>query len=1050
MTEPPLSLAKAHAELGWPSPEEIEHPRGAGAGVFAALARDKIGRALAHLEDARDASVGILTTNPGTAATESPLAIVAAFQRDVSEATLRELQRLAWNFSHSPAVITIEPGLLRVWSCCEPPNPKRQLNEFVVYQLEPPDLLEAGTQTLERLAARALHWINLVSGEFFRQRASRFNRDGRADQMLLRNLRHIRAELAEAGLKNDDVCHDLLARIIFVQFLFDRKDSDGNAALTPVKLARLNAEGVLRRLHVNFASILSDFDETYRLFDWLNERFNGDLFPGKGNTPTARSRDWAAEKRIVTKRHLNILADFVSGKFDMPTGQGSLWPQYAFDVIPLEFISSIYETFVTERAAKEGIFYTPPHLVDFVLDRVLPWDGKDWDLRILDPACGSGIFLVKAFQRLIHRWKQAHPDQQIRAETLRRFLERNLFGVDKDQHAVRVACFSLYLAMCDEIDPRHYWSQVIFPTMRDNRLVCADFFAEDRDGLRTVQDCGTYDLVIGNAPWGEKLLTDAARRWATQGSHNWPVANMGIGTLFMPKAAHLLKAGGRLALIQSASSLLFNRHPRAIAFRQKLFSTYRVEEIVNISALRFKVFKRKTHATKTSVSPACIVILNTNSPNKEDRISYVSPKHLEQLVDEFQIIIEPQDRRSLTLRDAASDTVIWTALMWGGGRDRALLARISAFPTLASPGPEYQVKRREGIIFGDRRKSQPKIRGRRFLGGKNFPVGSLLYLDADALPTLDTVKTDSRASTDFSAFALPQLIIKQGWQKEASRFQARLTRSSRREGALCTQSYITVHTSNSQLALLESACLSLNSIFATYFLFLTSGRFATYRPEPLVEDLLAVPLPWPRPGLLDNVVGQEDIDARVIEAFGFKDAERVLIEDLFNYTLPDFQGDERSPGRQPTTRTDMQTNEAQLNAYCTYFMHVLKAGFGRDKAIKATIFQEEESRARLPYRLVAFELGGKRDEGIVIARMKLPQLLSEFDKLNRSRVESGSGIYQQRVARVYETLNNIPTVFMIKPDMRRYWTRSAGLSDADEVALDLFNWRQATESSEVA
>ena len=82
-----------------------------------------------------------------------------------------------------------------------------------------------------------------------------------------------------------------------------------------------------------------------------------------------------------------------------------LWPQYAFDVIPLEFISSIYETFVTKRASGDGIYYTPSYLVDFVLDRVLPWDGTDWDLKVIDPACGSGIFLVKAFQRLVHRWK---------------------------------------------------------------------------------------------------------------------------------------------------------------------------------------------------------------------------------------------------------------------------------------------------------------------------------------------------------------------------------------------------------------------------------------------------------------------------------------------------------------------------------------------------------------------------------------------------------------------------------------------------------------------
>src|SRR5690606_33138058 len=146
---------------------------------------------------------------------------------------------------------------------------------------------------------------------------------------------------------------------------------------------------------------------------------------------------WAREQELVKPHHLALLAEFIRGDLDMPTGQGCLWPIYSFDVIPLEFISSIYETFVTERAARDGIFYTPPHLVDFVLDQVLPWRGTDWSLKILDPACGSGVFLVKAFQRLVHRWKQAHPGVTIKVEVLRRLLTDNLLGVDKDPHAVR-------------------------------------------------------------------------------------------------------------------------------------------------------------------------------------------------------------------------------------------------------------------------------------------------------------------------------------------------------------------------------------------------------------------------------------------------------------------------------------------------------------------------------------------------------------------------------------------------------------------------------------
>src|SRR5690606_29982464 len=153
-------------------------------------------------------------------------------------------------------LITIEPGLLRLWTCCEAPNPNRPFQEFLVHQLSYSDVSSEVRASLESKAVQALHWINLVSGEFFRLHTERFNRNGRADHLLLDNLRYIRGELKEAGLDDDDICHDLLARIIFVQFLFDRKDSDGSAALNSIKLGRLHEEGVLSKIYTSFSEIL--------------------------------------------------------------------------------------------------------------------------------------------------------------------------------------------------------------------------------------------------------------------------------------------------------------------------------------------------------------------------------------------------------------------------------------------------------------------------------------------------------------------------------------------------------------------------------------------------------------------------------------------------------------------------------------------------------------------------------------------------------------------------------------------------------------------------
>src|SRR5204863_390948 len=177
------------------------------------------------------------------------------------------------------------------------------------------------------------------------------------------------------------------------------------------------------------------------------------------------------------------------------------------------------------------------------------------DLKILDPSCGSGIFLVKSFQRLVRRWRNANHGKAPKVSDLKPILENNLFGVDVNREAVRVASLGLYLAMCDAIDPRHYWKQVVFPRLRDRRLISKDFFLETEAGFRTEHDANSFDLVLGNAPWGKNSIkrSSAASAWAD--NYEWPVTYGDIGPLFPAKAAKMAKPGGRVALLQSATVL---------------------------------------------------------------------------------------------------------------------------------------------------------------------------------------------------------------------------------------------------------------------------------------------------------------------------------------------------------------------------------------------------------------------------------------------------------------------------------------------------------------
>ncbi|HKI37871.1 MAG TPA: DNA methyltransferase, partial [Gemmataceae bacterium] len=344
----------------------------------------------------------------------------------------------------------------------------------------------AQEQTPSSAAAHALSWLSLVSGEFFREprRASFFDHRKAADRLLLENLREVRRQLHEGDDRSErppldyDTIHDLLARLMFMQFLADRRDEGGRAALNPEFLEQRRSDGTLSQSYPDFCGVLESKTDTYRLFGWLNHKFNGDLFPNEAER--------GAEERRVDPSHLRFLASFIKGDIALRQGQRLLWKHYSFDVIPLEFISSIYEEFVRrgDADAPTGVVYTPGHLVDFILDGVLPWDESEWKVTILDPACGSGIFLVKAYQRLVHRWKVAHPSRRPSADTLRGILEERLFGIDTEEGAVRVASFSLYLAMCDEIDPKRYWTSVRFPRLRGQNIRRQDFLGVTARPLR--------------------------------------------------------------------------------------------------------------------------------------------------------------------------------------------------------------------------------------------------------------------------------------------------------------------------------------------------------------------------------------------------------------------------------------------------------------------------------------------------------------------------------------------------------------------------------------
>ena len=131
----------------------------------------------------------------------------------------------------------------------------------------------------------------------------------------------------------------------------------------------------------------------------------------------------------------------------------------------------------------------------------MPLNNNSTNFKILDPANGSGIFLVQAYKRLIYRWRRKNNWEPPKLEDLKDLLTNNIYGVDKNKEAVRLTAFSLTLALCDELSSLEIWDNLQFNKLKEKNLFESDFFELIiKEKLPT-----NFDLVIGNPPFVKKL-----------------------------------------------------------------------------------------------------------------------------------------------------------------------------------------------------------------------------------------------------------------------------------------------------------------------------------------------------------------------------------------------------------------------------------------------------------------------------------------------------------------------------------------------------------------
>ena len=252
---------------------------------------------------------------------------------------------------------------------------------------------------------------------------------------MIRDLKTVRHQLAAVSLPRGEPpslhhLHSLIGRAIFVRYLEDREILvpeyfETVAARRPAwqkLVAQPPSAPALGpgMAELRFLRVLQNKEFSYALFKQLADDFNGDTFPIDDG-----------ERDCIQQEHLDKLRGFLLGTTSAQ--QALFFFAYRFDVIPIELISTIYEEFYNERTGddrNQGSHYTAPALVEFVLAQTLTPEVLATRPRIIDPACGSGIFLVESFRRLVRHLYAEQGGKRVSRPQLRRILREQIAGID--------------------------------------------------------------------------------------------------------------------------------------------------------------------------------------------------------------------------------------------------------------------------------------------------------------------------------------------------------------------------------------------------------------------------------------------------------------------------------------------------------------------------------------------------------------------------------------------------------------------------------------------
>lgn len=929
-----------------------------------------------------------------------PLIYFSAIQK-YDATKVAELHRLSWNLGEAPLLFVVTPDEVLIYNNYEAPQALEAGNLDPTAGIIETLSLTEGLAS-QRLALQKYHRSVLESGEYWRQNETRFDIQGRVDTTLMSNLRIMRKTLISQISKRcnesketiTSIVHSLLSRSIFIKYLEERKDSNG-ATVFPQGFY----SGFLESAKC-YTDVLNSKDATYCLFNSLKEKFNGDTLQVA-----------EIETEIITQKDLDELRTFILGDSELESKQLALWPFYSFDIIPIQLISSIYELFfhLSDEDDEKGTYYTPLHLVNLVMDEVYPWEGEYKDTSFFDPSCGSGIFLVEAYRRLVCRWMSQNDVHTITCDQLNLLLKNSIFGVDINEEAIRVASFSLSLAMCDFLDPRSIWGKLSFPRLLENNLIASDFFDKDKSFNNK-----RYDVIVGNPPW-QSNITGKTKEYLKKA--NRVIGDKQIAQAFSIKCSELCKQNGIICLLMPSKGLLFNRSEKSRAYRENLFSDNNVLAMINLSVYRKFLFD---HAS----GPAAAIIYTPKKEEISQPIIYCTPKPTYTIEDVRKFSIDPTDICRIP-RDIIDDDRIWKIAMWGAPRDLELIAKMqSTFAPMVSFIEENHMTTAEGFKRGNRKTQCHDFEGLPLVDAKTFKP---YYVSSSELKTVDFDDFECIVKNAREIFAAPHLIIKQS-HKNGTFLSEVLDYD-----AVFNHSLLGVHGGMNMLKYLS---VLIGSRVFSYYHILTNRKWLVERDELEAGDIWQTPIPKPSDeeiseacDIFDELVilpsKKQKAEKFARHMYRLKEYENYQIDDVIDYVYDYFKNKQHS----------VSFEQPSIDAYKLYYhsiKEVLTNTFGPSVGLSGDL-----CFGNAPLSVLVLNIGRQSDKGlnVITSNDRLNEILSSLDS---SLVDNKQMVFVRRNLRIYQQ----DKIYIVKPCQRKYWTYSAACRDADEIFEDVSKaWR---------